>query len=102
MIRRPPRSTLFPSTTLFRSSFTDVAPVVSADNSAVSAPENAPATNSGTYSGYDDAFTPVTSSGDLTDNGYSTWSWSGMGDEDASYSVTITPTNADGSGSPAR
>src|SRR5206468_2305659 len=86
------------STTSFGVSFTDVAPTVSAASSAVSAPENLPATNSGAFGDYDDAVTITASSGTVTQSGRQsgTWSWSGTGDEDSPYSVTITATNSDG------
>src|SRR5204862_1349534 len=43
------------STTSFHVSFTDVAPTVSVTQAAVSAAENLPASNSGSYGDYDDA-----------------------------------------------
>src|SRR5207249_8836314 len=45
------------STTAFDVSFSDVAPMVGADSPAVSAAENAAASNSGTWADYDDAVT---------------------------------------------
>src|SRR5207302_4315433 len=83
------------STTTFHVSFTDVAPTVAAASPAVSAPENALATNSGTYADYDDAVS-VSGTG-VIDNHNGTWSWSGGGDEAHPYDVTVTATNADGS-----
>ena len=76
-----------------------MAPTVSANSAAVSALENAAATNTGAWSDYDDSVTLSASSGTLTYTpGQSgTWSWSGTGDEDHPYSVTITATNADNS-----
>ena len=87
------------ATTSFNVSFTDVAPTVSANSAAVSALENAAATNTGAWSDYDDTVTLSASSGTLTYTpGQSgSWSWSGTGDEDHPYSVTITATNADNS-----
>src|SRR6185369_17109089 len=57
----------------------DIAPTVAADNSAVSAAEDGAATNSGTFSDYDDAVTITVSSGTITQSGTQsgTWSWSG-------------------------
>jgi hypothetical protein len=85
------------STTTFTVKFTDVAPVVSAASTAVSAPENAAATNTGTYSDFDD--TVSVSGPGVTDNHNGTWSWSGTGDELTPYDVTVTATNVDGSSS---
>ena len=45
------------ATTSFNVSFTDVAPTVSANSAAVSALENAAATNTGAWSDYDDSVT---------------------------------------------
>src|SRR4029078_2440065 len=87
------------SSTTFSVSFTDVARVRAHDQASVSAPENALATNSGTFSDFDDAVTISASLGSVTQSGSTsgTWSWSGSGDEDSPYTVTITATNADGS-----
>src|SRR5204862_6736033 len=86
------------ATTTFAVSFSDVAPSVAADTSAVSAPENTLAANSGTFGDYDDAVTITASSGTVSQSGtqVGTWSWSGTGDEETPYTVTITATNADG------
>jgi hypothetical protein len=77
----------------------DMAPTVSAVSGAVTAPENVAATNSGSFSDYDEAVTISASTGTVTQSGSQsgTWSWSGTGDELSPYSVTITATNADGS-----
>src|SRR5439155_1665659 len=77
----------------------DVTPAVAADNAAVSAAENASASNSGTFADFDDAVTISADVGRVPQSGSQsgTWSWSGTGDEDAPYTVTITATNADGS-----
>jgi hypothetical protein len=85
------------TSTSFDVSFTDVPPTVAVDFGAVSAAENVSATNTGTWSDYDDAVMLSASTGTLAQNDDGTWSWSGTGDEDAPYSVTITATNADGS-----
>src|SRR5206468_12798724 len=69
-------------------SFTDVAPTVAADHGAVSAAENAAATNSGTYGDYDDAVS-VSGAG-VTDHGDGTWSWSSGGADVCTYVVTRT------------
>jgi hypothetical protein len=84
------------ATTSFGVSFADVAPTVGADHSSVSAPENAPAKNTGTFADFDDAVTLKASTGTLVQNANGTWSWSGTGDDSAPYTVTITATNADG------
>ena len=72
----------------------DSGPSVAADRSNVSAPENATATNTGTFADYE----PVTltaSTGTITqDNIAGTWAWSGLVTA-APYSVTVTATNAD-------
>jgi hypothetical protein len=85
--------------TTFNVNFADVAPSVAADQPSVSAPENAPATDTGTFSDFDDAVTITASSGDVTQTGSlsGTWAWSGTGDEGHPYTVTVTATNADGS-----
>jgi len=83
------------ASTTFDVSFTDVAPTVAADNASVTVPENQAASNSGTFSDYDDAVTVSASSGSVTPSGGG-WSWSGSGDEDHPYTVTITATNTDG------
>src|SRR5207245_7951404 len=81
--------------------YTDVSSDMSTADAAVSAAENAAATNSGTFADYDDAVTLSASSGMLTvhyddaSHTSGTWDWSGTGDEDSPYSVTITVTNAD-------
>src|SRR5439155_6222902 len=69
------------ATTSFAVSFTDVAPTVSANSASVRAPENASATNSGTWSDYDDAVALSASRGTVTQNSGGTSSWSGTGDE---------------------
>src|SRR5205085_7745796 len=86
------------STTSFAVSFSDVAPSVAADSGSVSVPENTAATNTGTFSDFDDAVTITASTGSVSQVGShsGTWSWSGSGDESSPYSVTITATNADG------
>src|SRR5207248_1571434 len=81
--------------TSFAVSFTDVAPTVVATSAAVSAPENAAATNSGSFADYDDAVALSASTGTLIQNADGTWSWLGTGDEDHPYTVIITSTNAD-------
>src|SRR5207248_8303935 len=90
-------STSLAGTASFLVTIVDAAPTVAAASSAVSAAENAAATNSGTWSDYDDAVTLSTSTGTLTQNADGTWIWSGTGDEDSPYPVTISATNADGS-----
>ncbi|HEY7312352.1 MAG TPA: Ig-like domain repeat protein, partial [Gemmataceae bacterium] len=85
------------STTSFGVSFTDVAPTVSADKSAVTAPENQAATNTGTWSDNDDPVSLSASYGTVVQNANGTWSWSGTGDKSNNGTVTITATNADGS-----
>jgi hypothetical protein len=73
-----------------------VAPSVSADHAAVSAAENASATNTGHWSNFDEPVTITASTGTVSQTSGS-WSWSGSGDEDHPYPVTITATDADGS-----
>jgi autotransporter-associated beta strand protein len=85
------------ATTSFAVSFTDVAPTVASAAASVSAPENALASNSGTWSDFDDVVTLSADRGSLVQNGNGTWSWSGAGDESPPYTVTVTATNADGS-----
>src|SRR5207302_754386 len=83
--------------TSFGVSFTDVNPTVKAlASTAVTAPENVPATNSGSFADYDDTLTIKADKGALTDNGDGTWTWSGTGDESSPYTVLLTATNADG------
>lgn len=85
------------STKTFHVSFTDVAPAVAATYRAVSGPESAAVTNTGTFSDYDDVVTITASTGTISQtagtNG--SWTWSGTGDVDNPYTVTITATNAD-------
>ena len=84
--------------TSFTVAFTDVAPtVVSLASSAVTTPENVPATNSGTFADYDDSMTITASRPGLVDNGDGTWTFSQLGDETDNGTVTVTATNADGS-----
>src|SRR5204863_117898 len=71
------------------------APVVGADSGSVTAAENAPASNSGTWSDYDDTVTLSADAGSLVQHANGTWSWTGTGDENSPYTVTITATNAD-------
>jgi hypothetical protein len=87
------------SSTSFDVVVSDVAPVVWAASASVNAAENGTATNTGTFSDFDDAVTLTASSGTVTQTGSrsGTWSWSGTGDEDHPYTVTVTATNADGS-----
>jgi autotransporter-associated beta strand protein/parallel beta-helix repeat protein len=73
----------------------DQAPLVSADQPAVGAPETMAATNTGLFSDYDDGVSLAASQGSVIDNGDGTWTWSGTGDEDHPYTVTITATNGD-------
>jgi autotransporter-associated beta strand protein len=75
----------------------DAAPVVKSNNMAVSAAENVPATNAGTWSDYDDTVLLSASAGVVVQNGDGTWTWSGTGDETSPYTVTITATNSHGS-----
>ena len=84
------------STTTFVAHVTDVAPVVTTDHLTVSSPENGTATNTGTWSDYDDGVTLAASQGTVTQHNNGTWSWAQGGDEDASGAVIITATNADG------
>src|SRR5207237_1320371 len=73
-------------------------PAVSAASAAISAPESSAATNSGSFSDYDDLVNLTASSGTLlyTPGQNGTWTWSGTGDESHPYPVTITATNSDG------
>jgi hypothetical protein len=88
-------STASTSNTVF--AVADVAPTVtSIASTAITTPENVPATNSGVFSDYDDAMTIKASQGSLTDNGDGTWSWTQTGDETDSGTVTVTATNSDG------
>src|SRR5262245_5718022 len=57
------------ATTSFSVGFTDVAPSVAADQGVVVAPENTTATNTGTFSDYDDAVTVTASSGTISQTG---------------------------------
>ena len=84
------------ATTTFTLTFTDVAPVVASNNASVTFPENATATNTGTWSDYDDAVNLSASYGTVTKNANGTWGWSATGDESNNGTVTITATNADG------
>ena len=86
------------STITFNVSFIDVAFAVDADSGAVSAPENASASNTGRFVTYDEAMTITASTGTVTrSSGTSgTWSWSGTGNaNNPPYTVTITLTNSD-------
>ncbi|HTU23523.1 MAG TPA: Ig-like domain-containing protein [Gemmataceae bacterium] len=75
---------------------TDAVPTVSADKASVTAPETQAATNTGTWSDYDDSVTLSADHGTVTQNANGTWSWSGTDDESSPYTVTITATDADG------
>src|SRR3569623_1115366 len=84
------------STTSFTVSGTDAPPTVSADKASVSAVENSLASNTGTWSDFDDAVLLTASYGTVTQNNNGTWSWAGkVTDEAISITVTITATNAD-------
>src|SRR5207248_803284 len=87
------------ATTTFSVSFTDVAPTVARNSAAVTAAENASASNTGTFSDFDDAVTNTASRGSIRQSGSQsgTWSWSQTGTTGDSGTVTITATNADGS-----
>jgi len=77
---------------------TDVAPSVASNNANVTFAENQTATNTGTWSDYDDGVTLSASIGTVTENSNGTWSWSqspNLGD--SAYTVTITATNVDNS-----
>jgi hypothetical protein len=89
------------TTANFGVGFTDVAPTVAADQPSVSAPVNTSATDTGTFSDYDDAVTISASTGTVTQVGTSsgTWSWSGTATA-APFTVTVTATNADGATAP--
>ena len=84
-----------------------MAPTVSADQTAATAPENTAASNSGSFSDYDDAVTLAASVGTLTvsyndpSQTSGTWGWTGSGDESTPYSVAITAVNADHTPAPA-
>src|SRR5207244_9641675 len=84
------------ATTSFDVCFTDVAPTVSADSAAVTAAENAAASNTGSFADFDDAVTITASSGAVTQSGSQsgTWTWSGTGDRSGARRVGITGTNA--------
>jgi hypothetical protein len=84
-------------TTSFTVHVTDVAPSVSADHASVSAAENQTASNTGTWSDFDDVVTLSANHGTVTDALGGTWTWSGIGDENSPYTVIITAKNADGS-----
>jgi RHS repeat-associated protein len=73
-------------------------PALIADQAAVSAPENAAVTDTGTFDDLAFGVTIMPSSGTVTQNGTQsgTWTWSGIGDEASPYTVTIIATNADG------
>ena len=77
-------------------SVADVAPVVAVDQASVTVPENATATNTGTWSDYDDTVSLSASYGTVVKNINGTWSWSANGDESNSQTVTMTATNGDG------
>jgi hypothetical protein len=85
------------ATTTFGVAFTDVAPSITAAHTAVSAPENSTATNTGSFADFDDPVTITASRGSVSHGANGTWSWSGTGDESSPYDVTITATNSDGS-----
>jgi hypothetical protein len=85
------------ASTTFSVTFTDVAPTfVSQVHNYISTPENTSATNSGTFTDYDDSLTITASQGMLMDHGDGTWAWSQTGQQSDSGTVTVTATNADG------
>jgi extracellular elastinolytic metalloproteinase len=75
----------------------DAPPKVSPDSDAVSAAENSPAINTGTWSDYDDAVTLSASIGTLIQNGDGTWIWSNTYDDDGTYTTIVTAQNTNGS-----
>jgi uncharacterized delta-60 repeat protein len=90
------------SSTSFQVNVENVAPMVAADNAAVTVDEGDTATNSGTYADPGvDVVSLVASVGIVIDNGDGTWSWSyGTADgPDDSVLVTITATDSDGESS---
>src|SRR5207248_2788735 len=84
------------STASFTVNPTDVAPLVAADNASVTFAEDQTASNTGTWSDYDDSVTLTASIGSVIKNANGTWSWAqapNLGD--SNYTVTITATNGD-------
>ena len=79
---------------VFHVEVTDAPPMVTVDQAAVSAWEGTTATNSGTWSDFDDPVTLSASRGSVTQHSDGTWSWSLAGDEIDSGSVTILATNS--------
>src|SRR5207253_1753862 len=89
------------ATTSFSVSFSDVAPSVGTNNSSVSGSENTGASNSGSFSDFDDTVTMsvLSGPGSVTQSGTQSgnWSWSGAADESGNpYTLVIKATNADG------
>ena len=85
------------TTVTFHVAFTDVPPTITADLHSVSTFEDVAASNTGTWSDFDDAVILSASQGVVTEHNNGTWSWSQLADETASGTVTITATNSDGS-----
>ncbi|MGH7137373.1 MAG: MBG domain-containing protein, partial [Pirellulales bacterium] len=79
----------------------DAPPSVVANQAAATFVYGTIATDSGTFSDYDDAVTIAASEGTVTQIGSTdgTWNWSESGLSVGTYQVTITATNADGSAS---
>src|SRR5439155_18131446 len=75
----------------------DAPPLVDSDQGAVSSPEDAAATNTGTWFDFDDEVMLTADHGTVTkhETDYG-WDWSGTGDDDSPYTVTITATNEHG------
>jgi PKD domain/RTX calcium-binding nonapeptide repeat (4 copies) len=71
---------------------------VAADHATVTATEGTTASNTGTFSDYDDAVTISSNLGTVSQSGSQsgTWSWSQLGLNLGTYSVTIKATNANG------
>ena len=87
--------------TTFQVTFTEVPPVVTADNPLVTVSETSTASNTGIFTDFDEAVTITASTGTVTQHNFvpnaGTWSWSHAATDEGSYPVTITATNADGS-----
>lgn len=74
----------------------DVPPVVTVDHTAVTRPDHGTATNTGTWSDFDDAVTLSASQGTVVQHNDGTWNWSQADDGHDADVITITATNADG------
>jgi hypothetical protein len=87
------------ATSSFNVIFTDVAPTLAPTNTSVTVNEGQTATNSGSFSDYDDAVTITASQGTVTQTAgrSGNWSWSQAGLEAGNYTINITAVNADGS-----